>query len=98
MATFSEPGLKLDEKSIENSLEVQHFLVKCLSGVVATTLIVKEGLNSRVKTPSVASLFELTITDVSYKNGQVDCKTVYYLGVDVRNSTTSQRIVSSNSL
>ena len=33
-----EPKLKLDEKSIENGLEVQKFMVVCLFGVVATIL------------------------------------------------------------
>ena len=36
---FLKPGVKLDEKSIENGLEGQKFLVVCLFGVVATTLI-----------------------------------------------------------
>ena len=30
MAFFSDPGVKLDEKSIENGLEGQKFLVVCL--------------------------------------------------------------------
>ena len=35
---FFEPGVKLDEKSIENGLEGQKVLVVCLSGVVARFL------------------------------------------------------------
>ena len=37
---FVEPGVKLDEKSIENGLEGEKFLVVCLFWVVGTTLLI----------------------------------------------------------
>ena len=41
--SFLEPGVKLDEKSIENGLEVQNFWLCVFSGVVATTLMATQN-------------------------------------------------------